>query len=128
MTLTRGSFAAISSATRPVPSGELSSITRKSHSRSGSTAATMAGRFSRSLYVGIRMTTRSIAALLSRVATRWECVNVAAPMQFLKARYHSRDEFLEAYSRELPYGGLFIPTTTPLAPGAKVVVDLDCDG
>ena len=49
-------------------------------------------------------------------------------MQFLKARYHSRDEFLEAYSRELPYGGLFIPTTTPLEPGTKVVVDLDCDG
>jgi uncharacterized protein (TIGR02266 family) len=49
-------------------------------------------------------------------------------MQFLKARFHSRDEFLEAYSRELPHGGLFIATTTPLEPGTSVVVDLACDG
>jgi len=49
-------------------------------------------------------------------------------MQFLKARFHSRDEFLEAYSRELPNGGLFIATTTPLQPGTAVVVDLACDG
>lgn len=49
-------------------------------------------------------------------------------MQFLKARFHSRDEFLEAYSRELPNGGLFVATTTPLEPGTPVVVDLVCDG
>lgn len=49
-------------------------------------------------------------------------------MQFLKARFHSRDEFLEAYSRELPNGGLFVATTTPLSPGAPVVIDLHCDG
>src|SRR5579864_242898 len=57
-------------------------------------------------------------------------VNVLAwrRMQFLKARFHSRDEFLEAYSRELPHGGLFIATTTPLDSGTKVVIDLVCDG
>ena len=49
-------------------------------------------------------------------------------MQFLKARFHSRDEFLEAYSRELPHGGLFVATTTPLEPGTPVVIDLVCDG
>src|SRR6476660_7456143 len=49
-------------------------------------------------------------------------------MQFLKARFHSRDEFLEAYSRELPHGGLFVATTTPLVPGTPVVIDLNCDG
>ena len=51
-----------------------------------------------------------------------------AGMQFIKARFHSRDEFLEAYSRELPNGGLFVATTTPLEPGAPVVIDLHCDG
>jgi Tfp pilus assembly protein PilZ len=49
-------------------------------------------------------------------------------MQFLKARFHSRDEFLEAYSREMAHGGLFIPTTTPLEPGTPVVIDLTCSG
>jgi uncharacterized protein (TIGR02266 family) len=49
-------------------------------------------------------------------------------MQFLKARFRSRDEFLEAYSREMPHGGLFVATTTPLEPGTPVVVDLTCDG
>jgi len=49
-------------------------------------------------------------------------------MQFLKARFHSRDEFLEAYSRELENGGLFVATTTPLEPGSAVVIDLHCDG
>src|SRR5690349_21535879 len=49
-------------------------------------------------------------------------------MQFIKARFHSRDEFLEAYSREMPHGGLFVPTTTPLEPGTPIVVDLACDG
>ena len=49
-------------------------------------------------------------------------------MQFLKARFHSRDEFLEAYSRELPHGGLFVATTTPLVAGTPVVIDLHCEG
>ena len=49
-------------------------------------------------------------------------------MQFLKTRFHSRDEFLEAYSREMPHGGLFIATTTPFEPGTEVVVELNCDG
>src|SRR5437899_4038904 len=49
-------------------------------------------------------------------------------MQFIKARFHSREEFLEAYSRELPTGGLFVATTTPMEPGTQVVIDLVCDG
>src|SRR5205085_2599175 len=49
-------------------------------------------------------------------------------MQIVKARFRTRDEFLGAYSRDLPYGGLFIPTTTPLASGSEVVVELNCDG
>ena len=49
-------------------------------------------------------------------------------MQFLKARFHSREEFLKAYAREMPNGGLFIPTTTPIEPGTRVVIDLSCEG
>lgn len=50
------------------------------------------------------------------------------PMQILKARFRTRNEFLSAYSTELPHGGLFVPTTTPLKAGAKVVIELNCDG
>jgi Tfp pilus assembly protein PilZ len=49
-------------------------------------------------------------------------------MQILKARYRTRNEFLQAYSAELPNGGLFVPTTTPLKPGSEVVIELNCDG
>ena len=38
-------------------------------------------------------------------------------MQILKARFHSREEFDEAYNAELPNGGLFVPTTTSLRTG-----------
>lgn len=45
-------------------------------------------------------------------------------MQILKARFHSREDFDEAYSADLPSGGLFVPTTTPLSAGDKVVVEV----
>jgi Tfp pilus assembly protein PilZ len=49
-------------------------------------------------------------------------------MQILKARFRTRNEFLNAYSSELPDGGLFVPTTTPLKAGSQVVIELNCDG
>jgi Tfp pilus assembly protein PilZ len=49
-------------------------------------------------------------------------------MQILKARYRTRNEFMEAYSNELPHGGLFVATTTPLKAGSAVVIELNCDG
>ena len=49
-------------------------------------------------------------------------------MQILKARFHSREDFDEAYNSELPHGGLFVPTTTPLATGDQVVVEIFCKG
>lgn len=49
-------------------------------------------------------------------------------MQILKARFHSREDFDEAYNTELPNGGLFVATTTPLAAGDQVVVEVFCRG
>ena len=49
-------------------------------------------------------------------------------MQILKARFHSREDFDEAYSSDLPCGGLFVPTTTPLHSGDQVVVEIFCKG
>lgn len=49
-------------------------------------------------------------------------------MQILKARFHSREDFDEAYNAELPNGGLFVPTTTPLHSGDHVVVEVFCRG
>ncbi|MCS6915202.1 MAG: PilZ domain-containing protein [Myxococcales bacterium] len=49
-------------------------------------------------------------------------------MQILKARFRSREEFDEAYAAELPNGGLFVPTTTPLKPGEEVIVEIFCEG
>lgn len=49
-------------------------------------------------------------------------------MQILKARFRTNGEFLAAYTRDLPDGGLFIATTTPLESGSEVVVELNCDG
>lgn len=49
-------------------------------------------------------------------------------MQILKARFRSREEFDEAYNTELPHGGLFVPTTTPLKAGEDVVVEIFCEG
>jgi Tfp pilus assembly protein PilZ len=49
-------------------------------------------------------------------------------MQILKARFHGRDEFLEAYQPEPPNGGIFVATTTPLEADENVIVELVCDG
>lgn len=49
-------------------------------------------------------------------------------MQILKARFRSREDFDEAYNSELPHGGLFVPTTTPLKVGEDVVVEIFCEG
>lgn len=49
-------------------------------------------------------------------------------MQILKARFHSREDFDEAYNSELENGGLFVATTTPLASGDQVVVEVFCRG
>lgn len=49
-------------------------------------------------------------------------------MQILKARFQNRQDFDEAYHADLPNGGLFVPTTTPLNSGDKVVVEVFCKG
>lgn len=49
-------------------------------------------------------------------------------MQILKARFRSREDFDEAYNSELPNGGLFVATTTPLKSGEDVVVEIFCEG
>src|SRR5262245_36460761 len=50
-----------------------------------------------------------------------------ARMQILKVRIRSAKEFQEGYARDLPHGGMFCPTTTELAPGAEVIVELAAD-
>jgi Tfp pilus assembly protein PilZ len=45
-------------------------------------------------------------------------------MQILKVRFGTNREFLEAYTDELPGGGLFCPTTTPLDTGRDVICEL----
>jgi Tfp pilus assembly protein PilZ len=49
-------------------------------------------------------------------------------MQILKARFHGRDDFLEAYQSDAPNGALFVATTTPLEAEENVIVELVCDG
>lgn len=49
-------------------------------------------------------------------------------MQILKARFQNRQDFDEAYHSDLPNGGLFVPTTTPLTAGDHVVVEVFCKG
>jgi Tfp pilus assembly protein PilZ len=49
-------------------------------------------------------------------------------MQILKARFHGRDDFLEAYQPDPPNGALFVATTTPLEADENVIVELVCDG
>jgi Tfp pilus assembly protein PilZ len=49
-------------------------------------------------------------------------------MQILKARFHGRDDFLEAYQPDGPHGALFVATTTPLEADENVIVELVCDG
>lgn len=45
-------------------------------------------------------------------------------MQILKVRFRTNAEFQEHYQDELPNGGLFCPTTSPLPVGAPVIVEL----
>jgi Tfp pilus assembly protein PilZ len=45
-------------------------------------------------------------------------------MQILKVRYRTNREFLDAYQGDLPGGGLFCPTTTPLSAGGDVICEL----
>jgi Tfp pilus assembly protein PilZ len=52
----------------------------------------------------------------------------SARMQILKARFQNRQDFDEAYHADLPNGGLFVATTTPLTSGDKVVVEVFCKG
>jgi Tfp pilus assembly protein PilZ len=49
-------------------------------------------------------------------------------MQIVKARFRTKEELLDALVRDLPNGGMFVPTTTPLVPNTEVVVELNCDG
>ncbi len=45
-------------------------------------------------------------------------------MQILKVRFRTNREFLEAFDREIPNGGLFCPTTTSLRSGTPVICEL----
>lgn len=49
-------------------------------------------------------------------------------MQILKARFHGRDDFMEAYQPDPPAGAIFVATTTPLEADESVIVELVCDG
>ncbi len=49
-------------------------------------------------------------------------------MIILRVRCHNLEEFEEHYLPDLANGGVFCPTTTELAPGTAVVVELACDG
>ena len=49
-------------------------------------------------------------------------------MQILKARFQNRQDFDDAYHADLPNGGLFVATTTPLTVGDQVVVEVFCKG
>jgi Tfp pilus assembly protein PilZ len=49
-------------------------------------------------------------------------------MHILKARFHGRDDFLEAYQADPPQGALFVATTTPLDTDESVIVEVVCDG
>src|SRR5512146_1845748 len=45
-------------------------------------------------------------------------------MQILKVRFRTNREFSDAYQKDLPNGGLFCPTTSPLRPGLSVICEL----
>lgn len=45
-------------------------------------------------------------------------------MQILKVRFRTNREFTESYQTDMPTGGLFCPTTTPLRPGTPVICEL----
>jgi Tfp pilus assembly protein PilZ len=49
-------------------------------------------------------------------------------VNILRVRCRNLEEFDEHYRLDLPTGGVFCPTTTELAPGTPVVVEMACDG
>ena len=49
-------------------------------------------------------------------------------MNILRVRCRNLEEFEEHYRVDIPTGGVFCPTTTELAPGTQVVVEMACDG
>jgi len=49
-------------------------------------------------------------------------------VNILRVRCRNLDEFDEYYLPDLPHGGAFCPTTTELAVGTPVVVEMACDG
>lgn len=49
-------------------------------------------------------------------------------MNILRVRCRNLDEFEECYLPDMPNGGAFCPTTTELAIGSPVVVEMACDG
>ena len=49
-------------------------------------------------------------------------------MNILRVRCRNLEEFEEHYLPDLPNGGAFCPTTTELAVGTAVVVEMACDG
>ena len=49
-------------------------------------------------------------------------------MNILRVRCRNLEEFEEHYLPDVPNGGVFCPTTTELAPGTPVVVEMACDG
>lgn len=66
---------------------------------------------------------RFTAVLLS-----WVGVQTFFHMLILKTRFRSKREFLEAYNEDLPFGGLFCPTTRALEEDDPVVVELHFPG
>ena len=49
-------------------------------------------------------------------------------MNILRVRCRNLEEFEEHYLPDVPTGGVFCPTTTELAAGTPVVVEMACDG
>src|SRR5687767_4117526 len=48
------------------------------------------------------------------------------PLNILRVRCQSAEEFRSLYSADHPEGGIFAPTTRQLTPGTPVVVELVC--
>jgi Tfp pilus assembly protein PilZ len=49
-------------------------------------------------------------------------------VNILRVRCRNLEEFEEHYLADIPNGGVFCPTTTELAAGTSVVVEMACDG
>jgi len=45
-------------------------------------------------------------------------------MEILKVRFRTNDEFRDNYNGDLPNGGMFCPTTTPLEENQEVIIEL----